>query len=98
MPSLSKIHGKCKDCKHKDSCTNKKMVACIADTTVENNTQCISRDNTEYRSQPAHLKCTPITINMGEYGNINTTIEEIKKQLKKDSEKELRLGIYNCIR
>lgn len=98
MSSLTKLNSKCKECENKDSCTNKKLVACISGPNIEDNTKCMCRCNTEPRSQPVQIKCTPIIIKMGEYGNIHTTIEEITNKIKENLEKELRLGIHNCIR
>lgn len=80
------------------SCTTKKLVACISSTGVEDNTKCMCRCNTEPRSQPVQTRCTSITINMGECGNINTFIEKLENKLKENLEKELRLGTHYDIR
>ena len=73
MNILSKLHDKCEKCRYKDSCNNKKMVACgLAE---------MPKPNTEPLIQPMSIKCTPITINISEHENINTSMEQIAEQI-----------------
>ncbi len=84
---LSKMDKKCKNCKHKDNCDNKRMVACsvakihkpianmIGDTFNSNMIPC---------GQPLMRKYTPITINMGEFGKREYSLGEILESFKKD--------------
>jgi len=43
----------------------------------------IQKPNTEPLTQPLSRKYTSVTINMGEYGNINTSLEQINNQINK---------------
>lgn len=92
MSTLTKLHEKCKKCKYKDSCDNKRVVACeIAELPKSNMmSSCVS--NTEPLTQSLLIPNTPITINMGEYGTINTSLEEIQEQIRREFHKELNIG------
>lgn len=92
MSALSKLHEKCNNCKYKDSCDNKRMMACEIAELPKYNMMSLSSHNTKSLSQPLLIPHTPITINMGECGTINTSLEEIQKQLKKDFYKDLNIG------
>lgn len=81
MNILSKLHDKCEKCKYKDSCNNKKMVACGLAEMPKPNTGNITIPNTEPLIQPMSIKCTPITINISEHENINTSMEQIAEQI-----------------
>lgn len=97
MSTLSKLHEKCNKCKYKDFCANKRMMACEIAELPKSNMMSLSSRNTESLSQPLLVPHTPITINMGEYGIINTSLEEIQEQLKKDFYKDLNIGCnYEC--
>lgn len=82
---LSKLHPKCKKCKHKNACDNKRMVAC--------GILPIKTEVTQPITQPILRGYTPITINMGEYGTIDTILEEIKEQLNKEYYIGVDLGL-----
>lgn len=92
MSTLTKLYEKCNKCKYKDSCDNKRMIACeIAELPKSNMmSSCVS--NTELLTQPLLILNNPITINMGEYGTINTSLEEIQKQIKREFYKDLNIG------
>lgn len=83
IATLSKLHDKCEECKYRDSCNNKRMVACSLAEMPKPNMENATMPNTEPLTQPISIKCTPTTINMGEYGNINTSMEQIAKQINK---------------
>lgn len=92
--ALSKMDKKCKNCKHKDNCDNKRMVACsLAEIPQANMRSATFNDNMIPCGQPLMRKETPITINMGEFGKIETSLEEISESLKKDFYKELGIGV-----
>ncbi|AOY53856.1 hypothetical protein [Clostridium perfringens] len=92
--ALSKMDKKCKNCKHKDNCDNKRMVACsVAEIPQANMISATFTDNMVPCGQPLMRKETPITINMGEFGKIETSLEEISESLKKDFYKELGIGV-----
>lgn len=84
MYLISKLSGECKKCPNKDTCNNKRMVACeVAEVENHKLMSNASAPLTNPLSNPILNKVTPITIHMGEYGDIHTTMEEIKKQVEK---------------
>lgn len=95
MATLSKLHDKCEKCKHKGNCNNKRMVACaLAETPKYKNDT--AAPIAETFAQPIARKHTPITINMGEYGKIETSLEGLQEQFKRGLEKELYKGVFRC--
>ncbi|MCK9471776.1 MAG: hypothetical protein M0Q88_08500 [Bacilli bacterium] len=87
--TISKLHSKCEKCSYKDNCDNKRMVACgILELPQSSSMESCVRAG-ESLSMPIAREHTPITINMGEYGTIETSIEEINEQIKKDFYKKL---------
>lgn len=92
MSTLIKLHEKCNKCKYKDSCDNKRMIACEIAELPKPNMMSSCIPNTESLTQPLLIPNTPITINMGEYGTINTSLEEIQEQLKREFYKDLNIG------
>ena len=80
MPSMSKLHEKCGKCPHKDSCDNKRMVACayiepiaaeIKNPIIQPVTQPILRETITIHTGKNHL------------GDITVYKDEIEEQLKK---------------
>lgn len=92
MSSLSKLREKCNKCKYKNSCDNKRMIACEIAKLPEPNIMSSSIPNAEPLAQSLLMPNIPITINMGEYGTINTTLEEIQGKIKKEFYKDLNVG------
>lgn len=92
MSTLSKLHEKCNKCKYKESCDNKRMMTCEIAELPKSSMMSLSNHNTESLSYPLLIPHTPITINMGAYGVIETSLEEIQEQLKKDFYKDLNIG------
>lgn len=91
--ALSKMHKRCKKCKYKNICDNKRMVACnIAEIPPANMISDTANNMSPY-GQPLMRKYTPITINMGEFGKIETSLEEISESLTKDLYKKLGIGV-----
>lgn len=90
MQIISKLSDKCKKCLHVNSCDNKRMVACAMREMKPNIAGAIVHMPMPL-SQPISRIGHPITINMGEYGTINTSLEEIAEKLKKDFYKS-----FNC--
>lgn len=82
---FSKIAKECKECSFKYICNKKKMVAYAEAPN--------SMSNTEQASQPIIAKYTPITIYLGNTEQVQTSLEELKKQLKKNFYKKSGLGI-----
>lgn len=92
--ALSKTHKKCKKCKYKNICDNKRMVACnIAEIPQTNMMSDITINNCIPNGQPLMKKYTPITISMGEFGKRETSLEEISESLTKDLNKKLGIGV-----
>ncbi|MBU3171363.1 hypothetical protein [Clostridium estertheticum] len=89
MVTLSKLHDKCEKCEQRDNCDDKRMVACAIAERSQPITCGIGLSNTMPLAQPFARKHTPIIINMGEYGAINTSMEEIAEQLKKNLYKDI---------
>lgn len=92
MSTLTKLHEKCNKCKYKDSCDNKRMIACEIAELPKSNMMSSCVPNTEPLAQPLLIPNTPITINMGKYGTINTSLEEVQEQLKREFYKNLNIG------
>ena len=90
---------KCKKCKERKDCNNKRLVACMVKEIPQEPLKPISTNyGISYgasSTSPAGIKLakeyTPITIHMGEYGDINTSMEEIKEQIAKT----IQIGV-NC--
>ncbi|MBO3424671.1 hypothetical protein JJB59_16285 [Clostridium perfringens] len=88
--ALSKMHKRCKKCKYKNICDNKRMVACnIVEIPQTNMMRDITINNGIPNGQPLMRKYTPIKINMGELGKIETSFEKISESLTKDLNKKL---------
>lgn len=83
MTAVSKLHEKCEKYKYKDSCNEKRTVACGLLELPKPNMENATMPNAETFAQPTTGKHTPITINMGEHGNINTSMEQIEEQINK---------------
>ena len=88
LKNISKLSDKCRKCSYFDECNNKRMVACVISEYKPNRA---STTVTMTTPLSQHLKRVenPITINMGECGTINTSLEEIAEKLKKDFYKHL---------
>ncbi|MGM8240123.1 hypothetical protein ACSXC4_16425 (plasmid) [Clostridium perfringens] len=93
--ALSKMHKRCKKCKYRNICDNKRMVACnIAEIPPANMISAITNNMRPY-GQPLMRKYTPITINMGELGKIETSLEKISESLRKDFNKKIGIGVMS---
>lgn len=88
MQIISKLSDECEKCSQVNDCDKKRMVACKMKG-KEFNTANATTLATMPLSQPMAKIINPITINMGGYGRIDTSLEEIKEKLKKDFYKEL---------
>lgn len=71
---LSKLSDECSKCKDKDNCNDKRMAACTAMIMPLTNTL----------SQPMLRQYTPIVINMGRYGSVDTSLEDIKEKINNE--------------
>jgi len=87
VQTISKLSDKCKKCQHVNDCDDKRMMACsIAESSQPNS---VGLSNIMPMTQPLARKHTPITINIGENGTINTSMEEIAEKIKKNLYKNL---------
>ncbi|EHK2406195.1 hypothetical protein KCL49_001143 [Clostridium perfringens] len=92
--ALSKMYEKCKNCKHKDNCDNKRMIACsVAKIPQANMIGATFNSNMIPCYEQLMRKETPIIINMGEFGKREYSLEEISESFKKDFYKELGIGV-----
>ncbi|WP_415283835.1 hypothetical protein [Clostridium perfringens] len=89
----SKMHKRCKKCKYKNICNNKRIVACnIAEIPPANMISATTNNMRPY-GQSLMRKYMPITIKMGEFGKIETSLEKISESLTKDLNKKLGIGV-----
>ncbi len=87
MKTISKLSDECRKCSYLDECNNKRMAACAIEE-YKPNMDSATVLTAIPLSQPVK-RIDPITINMGESGTINTSLEEIAEKLKKDFYKHL---------
>lgn len=91
--TLSKLHSRCDKCKEKDTCDEKRMVACgIAELPPK-----ARADMKSPISETMAREYTPITIYKGENCTINTSLEEIKRQIEEDFYKNIRCGLNKTL-
>ena len=77
---LTKLSEKCSKCPKKDICDHKRMEAvAYLDPTLNPLAQPLA--------QPLVREYTPIIIDMGDYGDIHTSMENIKEKLAKEINK-----------
>ncbi|ELC8387324.1 MAG: hypothetical protein E7C54_02590 [Clostridioides difficile] len=88
--ALSKMHKRCKECKYKTICGNKRIVSCNIIETPQS-----TRINATFATDGQTLmrKYTPITIKIGEFSKIETSLEKISESLTKDLNKKLGIGV-----
>jgi len=95
MSSVSRLSEKCRKCPNVKKCNNKRIEACAY---MEMPKKLLSGCSTSLTSKlvaPTARTCTPITIKMGEHGNINTSLEEIQKQAEQKIYRALQ--VPSCI-
>lgn len=74
MATLSRTAEKCRKCPNVKNCNNKRLEACaLAELPKKTGIAVIPMTN----------PITPITIKMGEYGDIHASIEEINEKIAK---------------
>ena len=88
MQTISKLSDKCKSCSNVDNCDNKRMVACAMKEFKPNIANAIAH-TTMSPIQPVLRIEHPITINIGYYGTIDTSLEDIADNLNKDLYKDI---------
>lgn len=83
MAPLSKLSSECQKCPHINNCDNKRMAACAISEWKPCVVEPIAPITTPL-VQPMTREEHQITINMGEYGKIDTSLEEITKKIERD--------------
>lgn len=91
MQTISKLSDECQKCPHVNDCGNKRMVACAMREFEPNIAVEVKAPITMPIAHPMLKIEHSITINMGEYGTINTSLEKIAEKLKEDLYKN-----FNC--
>lgn len=90
----SMLAQKCQECERRNACAVKRMEMYwynVPDDCPQlfGYAQPAMAELTQPLIAPIVETYTPITINMGEYGTIHTSHEELKRQLQREIEKEL---------
>lgn len=81
MPTLSRTSEKCRKCSKVNSCNNKRMEACAVAELPKQTISNLTAPRTGIAVMPMSNPITPITIKMGEYGDIHTSLEEINEKI-----------------
>ena len=93
MKTISKLHDKCNECKYKDECNEKRMVACGMMELPPKARADIKAPVLEPMAAKMAKEYTPITIYRGENCTIDTNLEEIKRQIEEDFYKQAKCGL-----
>ena len=83
MQTLSRTAEKCRKCSNAKNCNNKRMEACALAELPNQASASLTVPLTGLSALSMSNPVTPITIKMGEYGDIHTTLEEINKNIAK---------------
>lgn len=83
MGSISRLAEKCKKCPHMEYCNDKRMEACAFIEMPEKASINCTAPFTSSLMAPVARTHNPIIINMGNYGTLNTSLEDIQKKLAK---------------
>lgn len=92
--TISKLAEKCQKCRYVKQCDEKRMAACAVAELPPSNTANAVMPLTAPLSMSIARTYTPITINMGEYGTVNTSAEEIREKINKSIKEKLYKGLY----
>ena len=87
MFTLSRTAEKCRKCPNVENCNDKRLEACAL---AELPKQASININTPLTGLSKPI--TPITIHMGEYGDINTTMKEINEKINEKIAKALSVN------
>lgn len=90
---LSKQYEKCKVCKYKNGCDNKRMVAC-AYIQEPNSLSPVANDVSQPLMQNLEVKHDYRDIYIDENITITIDLEEMKRRLEKEISKELHCALY----
>lgn len=82
------ISSKCKKCSKVKTCSHKRLEACNLLPTIQ--------DSSKNLTKPFTKQSTTVTIKMGEYGNIETNLEEIKHKISNEINQAFSLEELKC--
>ena len=83
MSSISRLSEKCRKCPYVKKCDDKKMEACAIMKHQEKFSNNCMAPLTNSLMVPIARVRNPVTIKMGDYGTINTSLEEIHEKIEK---------------
>ena len=89
MKIISRMHKKCQKCSKCDTCNDKRMEACGVMKLAPK----ASADMKAPALEPMAKEYTLITIYKGENCTIDTSLEEIKRQIEEDFYKQVKCGL-----
>lgn len=81
MSTLSRTAERCRKCPNVKKCNNKRLEACALAEMPKQSSINLTAPLTDLSALAKIV--TPITIHMGEYGYIDTTMEEINEKISK---------------
>jgi hypothetical protein len=83
MPTLRRTAEQCRKCPNMKKCNNKRLEACALAELPEQSSIDLTAPITGSAIGQLIRPITPITIKQGEYGDINTSLEEINEKIAK---------------
>ena len=83
MSTLSRTAEQCRKCPNVKDCNNKRLEACALAELPKQASVNLTAPLTGLSTLPMAKTVTPIIIHMGEYGDINTTMQEINEKIAK---------------
>lgn len=92
MSTLSRTAEKCRKCPNTKNCNNKRLEACALAELPKRSSINLTAPLTGLATVQLSRSYTPITINMGEYGDIHTSIEEINEKINKEIAKSVSIN------
>ena len=83
MAALIRTAEKCRKCPNVKNCNNKRLEACALAELPKKASASLTMPLTGLSMLPMSNPVTPITIKMGEYGDVHTSMEEINDKIAK---------------
>lgn len=81
MSTLSRTAEKCRKCSNVKNCNNKRLEACALAELPKQSSINVTAPLADLSTIQISRPVTPITIHMGEFGDIQTTMEEINEKI-----------------
>lgn len=92
MSTLSRTAEQCRKCPNVKNCNNKRLEACALAELPKQSSINLTASLTGLAAVQLSRPYTPITIHMGEYGDMHTSMEEINEKINKEIVKSLSLN------